>query len=195
MSKRRLRLIAMMALLLSSALLLSACGLFGEDAPDVSALPSPRPTPSTTPTAPPSDVPSAAPSEEPALISGLEEASALVCEVKNEPEGSHQYTALDYALAEDEGDFVQAAVLFRDAGKLSEGNICVVTQDSSTVISYGEPDDIYRYTDKCSLEIRNGDTVSYYVEDYDTGELIHFAFKCSTLEDGTPHFETVDAPQ
>lgn len=94
MSKRRLRLIAMMALLLSSALLLSACGLFGEDAPDVSALPSPRPTPSTTPTAPPSDVPSAAPSEEPALISGLEEASALVCEVKNEPEGSHQYTAL-----------------------------------------------------------------------------------------------------
>ena len=83
MSKRRLRLIAMMALLLSSALLLSACGLFGEDAPDVSALPSPRPTPSTTPTAPPSDVPSAAPSEEPALISGLEEASALVCEVKN----------------------------------------------------------------------------------------------------------------
>ena len=91
MSKRRL---------LSSALLLSACGLFGEDAPDVSALPSPRPTPSTTPTAPPSDVPSAAPSEEPALISGLEEASALVCEVKNEPEGSHQYTAIDYALAE-----------------------------------------------------------------------------------------------
>lgn len=116
MSKRRLRLIALTALLLSSALLLSACGLFGEDAPDVSALPSPRPTPSTTPTAPPSDVPSAAPSEEPALISGLEEASALVCEVKNEPEGSHQYTAIDYALAEDEGDFVQAAVLFRDAG-------------------------------------------------------------------------------
>ena len=125
----------------------------------------------------------------------LEEASALVCEVKNEPEGSHQYTAIDYALAEDEGDFVQAAVLFRDAGKLSEGNICVVTQDSSTVISYGGPDDIYRYTDKCSLEIRNGDTVSYYVENYDTGELIHFAFKCSTLEDGTPHYETVDAPQ
>lgn len=185
MSKRRLRLIALTALLLSSALLLSACGLFGEDAPEAG----------TTPTAPPPDSPSPVPAEEPALINGLEEASKLVCEVKNEPEGSHQYTALDYALAEAEGDFVRAAVLFRDAGELSEGNICVITQNSSTVISYVGPDDIYRYTDKCSLEIRNGDTVSYYVENYYTGELIHFAFRCSTLDDGTPHYETVDGPQ
>lgn len=96
---------------------------------------------------------------------------------------------------EDEDGFVQAAVLFRDAGALSEGNIFVITQNSSTVITYGGPDDIYRYTDRCSLEIRGGDTVSYYVENYDTGELVRFAFRCSELEDGTPHYETVDGPQ
>ena len=107
----------------------------------------------------------------------------------------HQYTALDFALAEDEDGFVQAAVLFRDAGELSEGNIFVITQNSSTVITYGGPDDIYRYTDRCSLEIRGGDTVSYYVENYETGELVRFAFRCSELEDGTPHYETVDGPQ
>ena len=99
------------------------------------------------------------------------------------------------SLAEDEDGFVQAAVLFRDAGELSEGNIFVITQNSSTVITYGGPDDIYRYTDRCSLEIRGGDTVSYYVENYETGALVRFAFRCSELEDGTPHYETVDGPQ
>ena len=116
--------------------------------------------------------------------------------MKNEPEGSHQYTAIDYALAEDEGGFVQAAVLFRDAGKLSEGNICV---DDARTPARSSPT-AGRTTSSgtrtgAAFEIRGGDTVSYYVENYDTGELIHFAFKCSTLEDGTPHYETVDAPQ
>ena len=193
MSTRKTRSLALAAVLLS-AMLLSACGLFGPS-PDATPLPSPLLTPSAPPAAAPSAPPTPAPSAEPELISSLEEASALVCEAKNQPQGSHQYTALDFALAEAEDSFVQAAVLFRDAGELSEGNIFVITQNSSTVITYGGPDDIYRYTDRCSLEIRGGDTVSYYVENYDTGELIHFAFKCSTLEDGTPHYETVDAPQ
>lgn len=193
MSTRKTRSLALAAVLLS-AMLLSACGLFGPS-PDATPLPSPLLTPSAPPAATPSDPPTPAPSAEPELISSLEEASALVCEAKNQPQGSHQYTALDFALAEDEDGFVQAAVLFRDAGALSEGNIFVITQNSSTVITYGGPDDIYRYTDRCSLEIRGGDTVSYYVENYDTGELVLFAFRCSELEDGTPHYETVDGPQ
>ena len=177
MLRRRFRLIPLLALLLSSVLIMAACGNV-ESGQSVVATPT--------------YAPSFAPSEAPALINGLEEATEMVCELKNQPEGSHQYTALDFALAEDEDDFVQTAILFRDAGRLSEGNIYVITQNSSTVITYGEPDDIYRYTDKCSLEIRNGDTVSYYVEDYETGEVVHFAFRCSELEDGTPHFESVD---
>ena len=152
MSTRKTRSLALAAVLLS-AMLLSACGLFGPS-PDATPLPSPLLTPSAPPAATPSDPPTPAPSAEPELISSLEEASALVCEAKNQPQGSHQYTALDFALAEDEDGFVQAAVLFRDAGELSEGNIFVITQNSSTVITYGGPDDI------CYLLRRTGQTNS-----------------------------------
>ncbi|HIS72742.1 MAG TPA: hypothetical protein IAD43_07455 [Candidatus Scatomorpha pullicola] len=117
----------------------------------------------------------------------------MLWQKKGVPGGSNQYTVLDYAVSED--GFVRGVILYRDAARLNEGNLVVYTETSATEISYGEADDVYRYTDKCSLEIRNGDTVSYYVEDYSTGEVINYAVKCSMLEDGTKHFETVAGPQ
>ena len=120
-------------------------------------------------------------------------ATEMLWQKKGVPGGSNQYTVLDYAVSED--GFVRGVILYRDAARLNEGNLVVYTETSATEISYGEADDVYRYTDKCSLEIRNGDTVSYYVEDYSTGEVINYAVKCSILEDGTKHFETVAGPQ
>lgn len=164
--------VLLLALACTAALLLSGCG--------VSDATVSTPAPTANPTAEP-------------FIADMEAATEMLWQKKGVPGGSNQYTVLDYAVSED--GFVRGVILYRDAARLNEGNLVVYTETSATEISYGEADDVYRYTDKCSLEIRNGDTVSYYVEDYNTGEVINFAVKCSMLEDGTKHFETVAGTQ
>lgn len=164
--------VLLLALACTAALLLSGCG--------VSDATGSTPAPTANPTAEP-------------FIADMEAATEMLWQKKGVPGGSNQYTVLDYAVSED--GFVRGVILYRDAARLNEGNLVVYTETSATEISYGDADDVYRYTDKCSLEIRNGDTVSYYVEDYSTGEVINYAVKCSMLEDGTKHFETVAGPQ
>lgn len=142
------------------------------------------------------DVPAASPSpaaspEPEAFISGMDEAEEMLSEVMGP---APQYTVLDYAASEDADAFVEGAILYRDAGKVNEGSLLVYTKAAVTTISYGEADDPYNYDDDCAIEITGGDTIRYSVRDMNTGYLLTFGVQCSVLEDGTPHFKTVDSP-
>lgn len=156
----------------AALLLLSGCG--AADLPVPVASPSPVASP-----------------EPEAFISGMDEAEEMLSEVMG---SAPQYTVLDYAASEDADAFVEGAILYRDAGKVNEGSLLVYTKAAVTAISYGEADDPYNYDDDCSIEITGGDTIRYSVRDMDTGYLLTFGVQCSVLEDGTPHFKTVDSP-